>query len=70
MQQNNSNDLSTVLNALNDKHYEILAISVVSCLVRKGLLDIEEIMSEVAQQGVPAEWAKPIYDLMLALPVK
>ncbi|MFJ5429881.1 hypothetical protein ACIPUP_12020 [Pectobacterium actinidiae] len=70
MQQGNSNALSTVLNALNDKHYEILAVSVVSCLVRKGLLDREEIMSEVAQQGVPAEWAKPIHDLMLALPVK
>ncbi|MEI7194031.1 hypothetical protein WCT98_20555 [Pectobacterium brasiliense] len=70
MQQTNSNDLSTVLNALNDKHYEIIAISVVSFLIRKGFLDREEIMSEVAQQGVPAEWAKPIYDLMLALPVK
>lgn len=56
------------INDLNQKHFNILMISTLRSLIRKGIITKEDIVVEIAQQGVPAEWAISLVSLVNSLP--
>lgn len=55
-------------NSLNQTQINILSVSAIRCLIRQGVLKKEDVVAEISQQGVPAEWAYPIIKLIESLP--
>lgn len=55
-------------NNLSQTQLNILSVSALRCLIRQGVLQKEDIIAEMSQQGVPAEWAYPIVEFIQSLP--
>jgi hypothetical protein len=54
---------------LHPQQINILLVSAVRALIRKGLIQKEELLAEVAQQGVPEDWAFLISKYVEQLPI-
>lgn len=53
---------------LHDKHFDILALAALRAMVRKGLLQREDITTEMMQLGVSFDWAEPLIKLVQQMP--
>jgi hypothetical protein len=55
---------------LNQQQINILAVSAIRALIRKGYIQKEDITVEISQQGVPADWALLIFEYVRQMPVE
>lgn len=53
---------------LNQEQINVLAVSAVRALVRKGLIERSDLTVEISQQGVPAEWAYLLFRYISQMP--
>lgn len=51
------------------EQHDVLAHSAIRALVRKGVISREDITVEMAQQGVPGEWAALLFQYIQQMPI-
>lgn len=56
------------LKDLNQTQFNILTVSLARALIRSGTIQSEDLIAEIAQQGVPAEWAFGLVKLIEEMP--